>query len=64
MRLLRDQVYKENHPTIHWLKENIKREINRIPADMLKRAIDNFNVSVAGVFEQLESNILSIIRDL
>ena len=41
---LKARVYQDNPPTIERLKENIKREIRRIPRDMLERVIDNFNV--------------------
>ena len=41
---LKDWVYKDNPQTIERLKENIKREIKRIPADTLELVFDNFNV--------------------
>ena len=49
---LKARVYQDNAPTIERLKENIKREIRRIPRDMLERVIDNFNVRVAAVIQQ------------
>ena len=49
---LKERVYEDNPDTIERLKENIKREIRRIPNDVLDRAMDNFNVRVANVIQQ------------
>ena len=49
---LKDRVYEDYPPTIERLKKIIKREIRRIPAYMLQRAFDSFNVRVAGVIQQ------------
>ena len=49
---LKDRVYEDNTPTIERLKGNIKCEIRIIPADMMVRVIDNFNVRVAAVIQQ------------
>ena len=48
-KILFSSIAYPNPPAIGRLKENIKRKIKRIPKDMLKRVIDNFNVSVTRV---------------
>ena len=59
---LKDRVYQDNPPTIERLKENIKREIRRIPGEMLERVIDNFNVRVAAVIQQRGAWIEHVIN--
>ena len=48
---LKERVYDNNLQTIDALKENIRREIRRIPREMLDRVINNFNVRVATVIQ-------------
>ena len=59
---LKARVYQDNPPTIERLKENIKREIRRIPRDMMERVIDNFNVRVAAVIQQRGAWIEHVIN--
>jgi hypothetical protein len=49
---LKERVYEDNPDTIDRLKENIRREIRRIPNDMLERVVNNFNVRVAHVIQR------------
>ena len=49
---LKERVYQDNPDTIGSLKQNIRREIRRIPRDMLERVMDNFNVRMAAVIQQ------------
>ena len=59
---LKARVYQDNPPTIERLKENIKREIRRIPRYMLERVIENFNVRVAAVIQQRGAWIEHVIH--
>ena len=60
---LKERVYQDNPNTIDRLKENTIREIRRIiPNDMLDRAINNFNVRVAGVIQQRGARIEHVIN--
>jgi len=47
--------YNDNPDSIERLKENNRREIRRIPRDMLERVVNNFNVRVAAVIQQLRA---------
>lgn len=49
---LKERIYDNNPQILADLKDNIRREIRRIPADMIGRVIDNFNVRVAAVIRQ------------
>ena len=46
---MKERVYQDNPVTIERLKQNIRREIRRIPRDMLE---NNFNVTVAAMIQQ------------
>ena len=46
MGYLKDRVYENNLQTT---EDIIKKEIRRIPQEMLNRVVDNFNVRVAAV---------------
>ena len=60
---LKERVYQDNPNTIiDRLKENIRREIRRIPNDMLDRVMNNFNVRVAGVIQQRGARIEHVIN--
>ena len=59
---LKDRVYSNNPQTIEALKENIRREIRRIPREMLDRVITNFNVRVGAVIQRRGSWIEHIIN--
>ena len=45
-------MYEDNPDTIERLKQNIKREIRRIPNDVLDRIMYIFNVRVVNVIQQ------------
>jgi len=49
---LKERIYNNNPQTLPDLKDNIKREIRGIPANMIGRVIDNFNVRVGAVNRQ------------
>ena len=49
---LKERIYDNNPQTLADLKDNIRREIRRIPADMIGGVIDNFNVQAAVVIHQ------------
>ena len=49
---LKERVHHNNLQIIDVLKENIHREIRRIPREMLDRVINNFNVCVATVIQR------------
>ena len=49
---LKERVHHNNLQIIDVLKENIHREIRRIPREMLDRVINNFNVCVANVIQR------------
>ena len=49
---LKERIYDNNPQILVDLKDNIRREIRRVPADMIGRVIDNFNVRVAAVIRQ------------
>ena len=59
---LKERVYQDNPDTIERLKENIRREIRRIPRDMLERVMNNFNVRVAAVIRQRGAWIEHVIN--
>ena len=59
---LKERVYEDNPDTIERLKKNVKREIRRIPNDVLERVMDNFNVRVANVIQQRGAWIEHIIN--
>ena len=57
------RVYQDNPDTIERLsKENIRREIKRIPRDMLERVVNNFNLRVAAVIQQRGAWIEHVIN--
>ena len=43
-------------------RENIRREIKRIPRDMLERVVNNYNVRVAAVIRQQGAWIEHVIN--
>ena len=49
---LKERIYDNNPKTLVDLKDNIRREIRCIPADMIGRVINNFNVRVAAIVHQ------------
>ncbi|KAK7096852.1 hypothetical protein V1264_003899 [Littorina saxatilis] len=59
---LKERVYTGNPRTSEELKESIRREIRRIPAEMLTRVVDNFNVRLAAVIQQRGAWIEHIIN--
>lgn len=59
---LKERKYEDNPDTIDWLKENIKREIRRIPSDILERVINNFSARVANVIQQRSAWIEHVIN--
>ena len=52
LRYLKEWIYDNNPQTPADLKDNIRRKIRHIPADMVGQVIDNFNVRVAAVILQ------------
>ena len=46
---LKERIYHKNPQTIDILKENIRREIRKIPREIIDRVINNFNVRVTTV---------------
>ena len=61
-RYLKERIYQNNPQTLPALKDNIKREIRSIPADMIGRVIDNFNARVRTVIRQHGAWIEHIIN--
>lgn len=59
---LKERVYAGNPRTSEELKDSIRREIRRIPAEMLTRVVDNFNVRLAAVLQQRGAWIEHIIN--
>ena len=59
---LKERVYHNNPQTIDALKENICHEIERIPHEMLDRAINNFNIRVAAVIQRRDAWIEHLIN--
>lgn len=59
---LKERIYDNNPQTLAALKGNIRREIRRIPADMIGRVIENFNVRVGAVIGQRGAWIEHIIN--
>ena len=59
---LKERVYHNNPQTIDALKENIRREIRKIPREMLDRVINNFNVRVAAVIQRRGAWIEHVIN--
>ena len=59
---LKERIYANNPQTLAALKDNIRREIRNIPADMIGRVITNFNVRVAAVIQQRGAWIEHIIN--
>lgn len=59
---LKERIYQNNPQTLPALKDNIKREIRSIPADMIGRVIDNFNARVGAVIRQRGAWIEHIIN--
>ena len=59
---LKDRVYKVKPPKVERLKGHIRREIKRIPAGMLERAIDNFSARLAGFIQQRKVRIEHFIN--
>ena len=59
---LKDRIYGNNPQTLAALKDNIRREIRRIPADMIGRVMGNFNVRVAAVLQRRGAWIEHIIN--
>ena len=49
---LKGRVYENNPQTTEVLKDNIRREVRRIPQEMFNRVVDNFNVRVAAVIQR------------
>ena len=47
-----EKIYDNNPQTLADLKDNIRREIKYIPADMIGQVSNNFNVRVAAVICQ------------
>ena len=45
-------MYTSNTRTSAELKESFRREMRRIPAEILTRVVDNFNVRLAAVIQQ------------
>ena len=48
----KERIYNNNPKTLAHLKDNIKSEIMKIPIEMIKRVIDNFNTRVRAVIRQ------------
>ena len=59
---LKERIYDKNPQTLADLKDNLRREIRHILADMIGRVIDNFNVRVAAVIRQEGAWIEHIIN--
>ena len=59
---LKKRIYKNNSKTLADLKDSIKSEIMKIPIDMTKRVIDNFNTRVRAVIRQQGAWIQHIIN--
>ena len=49
---LKEKIYNNNPQTLAALKDNIRREIKRIPAEIIGPVIKNFNVRVAAIIRQ------------
>ena len=59
---LKERIYQNNPQTLTALKDNIRREIRMIPADMIGRVIDNFNARVGAVIRQRGAWIEHVIN--
>ena len=59
------RIYNNNPKTQANLKDNIKREIRKIPVDVIERVIDNFNARIGTVIRRqgawIEHTVLSTI---
>ena len=49
---LKEKIYNNNPQTLAALKDSIRREIKRIPAEIIGPVIKNFNVRVAAIIRQ------------
>ena len=58
----KERIYYNNPKTLANLKDNIKSEIIKIPIDMIKRVIDNFNTHLRAVIRQQGAWIEHIIK--